>query len=185
MLALIPLLLASPAHADRYSFDDTAGSIKFHMVATLHEIDGTVKNFSGEIFSGEEKETPASLTIQTSSLTTHLDIRDSRMREYVMGVEDFPTLKIDVHSITGKDVAGFNAGEGAGTITLNGRMTIRSSTRDVAIPTTYTVKDGTMTLKGAYSFEWSAFNLPDPSIMISKLNPKMDVTFEVNAKKTE
>ena len=167
MLALIPLLLASPAHADRYSFDDSAGSIKFHMVATLHEIDGTVQNFSGEIFPGEEKETPASLTIQTASLTTHLGIRDGRMHEYVMGVDDFPTLKIDVHSITGEDLAGFNAGDGEGMITLNGKMTIRSSTRDVAIPTSYKVKDGQMTLKGAYSFEWPAFNLPDPSIPIS------------------
>jgi len=184
MLALVPLLLSAPAQADRYSFDDSAGSIKFHMVATLHEIEGAVQSFSGEIFAGEEKETPASLTIQTSSLTTHLGIRDGRMHEYVMGVESFPTLKLDVHSITGKDLEGFNAGEGSGTIMLNGKMTIRSSTRDVSIPTIYTVKDGAMTLKGEYAFEWPAFNLPDPSIAISTLQPKIEVAFDVSAKKS-
>ena len=185
MLTLIPLLLATTAQADRYSFDDKSGAITFHMVATLHSIDGTAKNFSGEIFVGEERESPASLTIQASSLTTHLGIRDGRMHDYVLGIADFPTLKIDVHSITGDDIAGFNAGKGEGQVNLNGKMTVRSSTRDVKIPATYRVGDGMMNLQGTYTLDWTDFNLPDPSIAISTLKPKVEVKFDVTAAKTE
>jgi len=184
MLALLPLLLVPNALADRYAFDDSASSITFNMVATLHEIEGLVGNFSGEIHTDTGKDDPAKLTIQVSSMTTQLGIRDSRMHEYVLAADAFPTVEFRVHTIGGKDLAIFNSGEGKGTVLLKGEMKVRSATREIAVPAFFHVADGELVLKGEFGMEWPDYNLPDASIFISTLLPHIDVAFEVKAKKT-
>ncbi len=184
MLAYLPLLLVPNAQADRYAFDDSASSITFHMVATMHEIEGLVGNFSGEIHTDIDKADPAKLTIQVSSMTTQLGIRDSRMHDYVLAVDAFPTVEFKVHTIGGKDLETFNSGEGKGTILLKGEMKVRSATREIAVPAFFHATNGELTLKGEFGMEWPAYNLPDASIAISTLQPHIDVAFEVKAKKT-
>jgi polyisoprenoid-binding protein YceI len=184
MFSLLTMLLIQPVHADRYAFDDSSGTVSFDMVATLHEIHGLVQNFSGELHTDLGRENPASLSIQASSMTTQLGIRDSRMHGYVLAIESFPTVEIQVHTLGG-DVEALASGQGAGTIALKGRMTVRSSTREVSIPAFFRFRDdGTLVLRGEYGLDWTDFNLPDASIAISTLQPRINVAFEVVARKT-
>ncbi len=184
MLWFLLLLSAPSALADRFAFDDSGSSITFHMVATMHEIDGLVGNFSGEIHTDTGKADPARLTIQVSSMTTQLGIRDSRMHDYVLAVDAFPTVEFKVHTIGGKDLETFNSGEGKGTILLKGEMKVRSATREIAVPAFFHTANGELTLKGEFGLDWPDYNLPDASIAISTLQPHIDVAFEVKAKKT-
>ena len=184
MISLLTMLLIQPVQADRYSFDEGSGTVSFEMVATLHQIHGLVQNFSGELHTDLGRENPANMGIQASSMTTQLSIRDSRMHNYVLAVESFPTVDIQVYSIGG-DVETLASGQGAGTISLKGRMTVRSSTREVAIPTFFRFReDGTLLLRGEYRLDWTDFNLPDASIPISTLRPQIEVAFEVVARKS-
>ncbi|MCB9759816.1 MAG: YceI family protein [Alphaproteobacteria bacterium] len=183
MLSTLSLLTAMtlPAHAERYAFDDTTGAVGYHMVATLHEIDGQAPNFSGELFIGKGGDHTGTLTVQTPAMTTGLSVRDDRMHEYVLAVTEYPTLTFKMGAIGG-DVAGLDSGQGSGQVLLRGQLTIRTSTRDVEIPATYTWQGDKVVLEGRYDMKWTSFGLPDPSIMISTLYPDMTVNFKVTAR---
>ena len=180
MLQLVPLLLAfaSTADAERLSFTEKTSSITMDLTASLHPIHGTANNFSGELDLGDE--VTGSLTVQADALDTGLGLRDKRMRSYCLDTKRYPTITFDVRSASG-DTDGLASGSGSGSITFNGSLNIRSSTRDVAIPMEYTWSGDTLKLTGTYEMQWADYGVPDPSIPLSKLYPDMSVTFDISA----
>ncbi len=183
MHALIAILLALPheAAADRYVGDDTSGTVKFDMEASLHEIPGEAKSFTTEI-SVEEKLT-GKVVIQAKSLTTGIGVRDTRMYEFCLESDKFPTIVFEVRGATG-DTAGILSQEGSGMVSLHGSLKVRSTSRELVIPTAYTWKDGELHLQGDQVIKWTDYGVPDPSIVISKLEPKMAISFDVNLHKS-
>jgi len=178
--AILALAMVWSADADaaRYAFDDSSGTITFDMRASLHEVNGAAENFTGELDIGSEQPT-GKLQLQATGLTTHLDVRDARMHDYCLDTERYPTVDFLIAATTG-NVRGLNSRRGSGTIELRGQMTVRSATRDVIVPATYTwERDGTLHLNGAYQMSWADFGVPDPSIIISTLYPEMDIQFDV------
>ena len=177
--AALALMMAwtQDAHAARYAFDDTSGSINFGLVASLHDIAGTAQTFSGELDIGSDKPT-GKITIQATGLTTDLAIRDDRMHSYCLEVDRYPTVEFLVAATTG-DVRGLNSRRGSGNIELRGQMTVRSSTRDVIIPVRYQWRSGTLHLTGAHQLDWTQYGVPDPSIIISTLYPEVNIQFDV------
>ena len=178
MLSAI-LLLASigAAETTRYSFNDNSGDVEFDMSSSLHDVDGAAENFSGEIHLGEARPT-GSVVLQAAGLTTNLSVRDSRMHTFCLDVERYPTISFNIGAITG-DVEGLNSKEGSGNILLQGQLTIRSSTRDISIPASYSWHEHQLRLSGAYQINWKDYGVPDPSIVISKLDPELNFRFDV------
>lgn len=182
MLWLGFLVASLSAQAERFAISHSTGKIRFHMEASLHEIDGAAESFSGGIELGPESSHQGEITIPAVGLTTHLKIRDERMREHVLHVEKYPTITYRIRSISG-DVAGLDSGTGSGEVQLNGDLTVAGVTETLNIPAAYTWSQSSVKLVGKVTTKWTNFRLPDPSILISTLHPPLDILFAVQATK--
>jgi polyisoprenoid-binding protein YceI len=171
------LALAQTADAARYAFDDTRGEITFGLVASLHDISGKAGSFTGELDIGSESPT-GKVVLQAAQLTTFLSVRDDRMHDFCLSTDEYPTIELRIGATTG-NVKGLNSGKGSGTIELRGQLTVRSSSRDVVIPMTYTWENGGVRLVGSHQLKWTDYGVPDPSILISTLYPEVNVQFNV------
>jgi polyisoprenoid-binding protein YceI len=171
-LAFSPL-----AQAGTYK-GQSAGTLTFHMVASLHAIKGTAKSFSSSLDTDALK---GSLVVQTKAMTTHLGPRDTKMHEFCLESEKFSTITFSVNSIDG-GIEGLTTGEGTGKVNLYGSLKVRDVTKSMSIPATYSFAGDTLTLTGEHAFKWTDFNVPDPSIFISTLYPDVTVKFSVNLK---
>jgi len=182
MLALS--LALNTAAAERYSFSNDDSDVGFHMVTTLHEVDGDCRSFQGEIDVGQKATHTGKVTVQTNAVTTFIDIRDETMHTDVLEVEKYPTAVFDIKAIDG-DLEGLDSKKGSGDVVLKGQLTIKTVSKDVEIPVTYTWDEaGNLSLDGQLATQWTNWNLPDPSILISTLYPEIDIKVDVTAKKS-
>ena len=178
MLVLSTLLAMTPsADAARYAFDDTKGNITFDMSASLHDIEGKAGSFTGDLDIGGASPT-GTILLQAAQLTTFLGVRDDRMHDFCLGTDEYPTIELRIGATTG-NVKGLNSGRGSGTVELRGQLTVRSSSRDVVIPATYTWEGDSVRLTGTHQVKWPDYGVPDPSILISTLYPEVNVQFNV------
>jgi len=178
MSALVMLAaLIGTADATRYAFDDTKGDLTFDLVASLHEIEGKAGSFTGELDIGSDSPT-GKLVIQAGQLTTDLGVRDDRMHGYCLSTEQYPTIELRIGATTG-DVRGLNSGRGSGSIELRGQITIRSTSRDVVLPITYSWEGDKVRLVGTHQLKWTDYGVPDPSILISTLYPEVNIQLNV------
>jgi polyisoprenoid-binding protein YceI len=175
--AIGSLLLCTTVNAATYGFTQGNGSISFHNKGSLHDFDGSAKAFTGTL---DTTAGTGSMTIQASSLTTNFGPRDSKLHEFCLESTSYATMSFSVSSISG-DTAGLQSGAGAGTITLNGTLTIRGIGKSVSVSTNYSFEEGALRLKGSHAMRWGDYGVPDPSISFPpvKLYPDMTVGFDV------
>ncbi len=178
MLALLTAALLSlqAANADRFAGDDTKGSLDMEMVASLHDVPVEANSFTTELIIGED--ITGKLVVQANSLKTGIGMRDSKMYEYCLETDKYPTVTFEMRGVTG-DAEGLKSKKGTGKIKLHGKLTVRSTTRDIAVPTTYTWKDEQLHLKGTAELKWTDYGVPDPSILISTLYPEIKLSFDL------
>ena len=175
--AFTVLVLGSSADAAKYTFGPSGSAVTFHNTASLHGIDGDVKDYGGSFDSSAGT---GSFVVKTKSMTTNLGPRDKKMHSYCLESDKFPTIKFDVASVGGLET--MNSEAKRGKVTLNGTLTIRDVTKTIAVPTAF-VKMGTdMSLQGQFDFKWTDYDVPDPSIIISTLYPDMSVKFSLRMK---
>lgn len=174
------LSLISVASADRFTADNAAGTVQFTLDSTLHEVPGDATSFTSELLV-EDKVT-GKLVIQAESIKTGIGVRDSRMYDFCLDSKTYPTIVFEVRDITG-DGETFQSRQGEGTVNLHGQLTIRSTTRDLVIPAQFKWNDAGLNLNGQTQINWKDFGVPDPSIMISKVQPSMKLRFDFAMKK--
>ena len=173
--------LSSSASADRYTGDNSNGQLKLEMDSTMHTVPIEATQFTTELNIAEK--VTGKLVVQTTGLKTGIGVRDSRMYELCLSSDKYPTVTYEVRGMTG-DVDGLKSGEGSGAVELHGSLTIRSTTRDIKIPATYTWDNESLGLTGKQNVNWSDYSVPDPSIIISKVDPKMDMEFKITLSKS-
>jgi polyisoprenoid-binding protein YceI len=177
------LLVCLPAFAADLAVSDADGAITFHNVASVAAFDGRARTFSGRL---DPAARTGELVVAAASLTTDLAPRDVRLTHTCLETERFPEIRFtlaDVQEAEAARAAGsFAGGVGSGMVTLQGRLTIRDTTLDVEIPAIYAWEGANLHLKGKYDMEWTAFRIPDPSILVSRLSPQMSVAFDVVAR---
>jgi polyisoprenoid-binding protein YceI len=183
MRALLFILLALPlpAEAGRYVGDDSSGSLKFDMEATAHKVPGTARSFTTEINLTES--ITGKVVVQSRGLTTGIGVRDIRMYDYCLAADKFPTIEFEVRGATG-DTAGMLSEGGSGSINLHGTLKVRSTAREVVIPVTYTWTQEGLSLEGTKEIKWTDYGVPDPSIILSRLDPKIAISFDMNLHKS-
>ena len=171
MRALLAILLALPlqAEAGRYVGDDSSGKLNFDMEASLHKVPGEAKSFSAELKL--EEGVTGKVVVQAKGMTTGIGVRDTRMYEYCLDTDKYPTIEFQVRGVTG-DSTGLLSEGGTGEVKLHGSLKVRSTSREVVIPATYTWTEEGLYLKGSKDLKWTDYGVPDPSILISKLDPK-------------
>lgn len=183
MHALLAILLAVPlqAEAGRFVGDDSSGTLVFDMDASLHKVPGEAKSFT-TVLQLDEKVT-GKVVVQAKGMTTGIGVRDSRMYDYCLNADQFPTIEFQVRGTTG-DTDGLRSESGSGEVNLHGSLRVRSTTREVVIPATYTWTEEGLNLEGSKELNWNDFGVPDPSILISKLDPIMAVKFSMTLQKS-
>jgi polyisoprenoid-binding protein YceI len=181
LFVTILFALSTSASADRYSGDNSSGQLKFEMDSTMHTVPIEATQFTTEL-NIDEKVT-GKLIVQTTGLKTGIGVRDSRMYELCLSSDKYPTVTYEVRGMTG-DVEGLKSGQGSGSVELHGSLTIRSTTRDIKIPATYAWDNEALGLTGKKNVSWSDYSVPDPSIVISKVDPKMDMEFKITLSKS-
>ena len=95
----------STAEAATYGFTPAGSSVRFFNKASLHGIEGTAKSFSGSL---DTETGTGKLSVSTANMTTHLGPRDTKMHEYCLETDKYPTI-LAVSSIDGGDA--LNAGQ--------------------------------------------------------------------------
>jgi polyisoprenoid-binding protein YceI len=179
---MILLVLTLISFAEPLLFDESRGKILFDMKASMHDVQGQATQFTAKIDVGEGGINTGTVSIPASQLTTFLDVRDKRMYEDVLQVIRFPTITYTILSMSGS-TEGLNSGKGKGKITMTGILTVASVEREVTIPAAYMwTEDGSLKMAGKVQIKWPDFGLPDPSIMISKLYPLVNIKFSIASK---
>ena len=177
-------MLLSTAFGGRYTFDQDAGSVLFHMEASLHEIQGKSKQFAGWVNLGEGSDHTGGVTVQVNQLTTGIGVRDERMYNFVLTEERYPTIEYTLYTMEG-DTAGLDSGTGTGKLVFKGALTVATVTKDIAIPAAYKWEDGAVRFIGKTTIQWTDFNLQDPSIKISKHYAPLDIKFSLTVRSAE
>ena len=170
----------APAFADRFTSDNSSGQIHFDVGSTLHNVPGEFTRFTAELNLAEK--VTGNLVIQSEGIKTGIGVRDNRMYSHCLDTGQFPTIRFEIRGITG-DVDGFNSNQGQGTVNLHGKLSIRSTDRDVIIEAAYIWTDGMLDLKGSNKLKWADYGVPDPSILISKVQPELVLSFDLKMQK--
>jgi polyisoprenoid-binding protein YceI len=121
--------------------------------------------------------------IQSQGIKTGINVRDQRMYSYCLDAGQFPTIRFDIRGVTG-DVEDFTLAQGSGTVNLHGKLSIRSTGRDIIVPATYSWAETGLVIKGSTKINWADYGIPDPSILISKVQPVLDINFDLKMHKT-
>ncbi len=139
-------------------------SITFELGSTWHTIYGTANEYSGKIvFDDPLRPTRVTgkIDIKADSLTTGLNMRDEKLRNFSLEVKKYPLI---TYTITE-----FRAGE------LLGELVIKDVTKVVALKLTSEKKGGYMEHTGVAHINWADYNVIDPSIFIATVDKKITI----------
>ena len=106
--------------------------------------------------------TAATITVDTTSITSDKPMRDGRMRREGLQTDSFPTA-----TFTLTQPVEVPAGALAGTpsdVTLTGDLTLHGVTKSVQIPAKAQLVDGTVQVAGSLSFPLSDFSIVAPNV---------------------
>ena len=168
---LLPLAMAAP-----YSFSAAESRLGFSAVASLHSFDGRAGSFFG---SFDPESQVGSMEVAAASLSTGLGPRDERLRLWCLETEKYPTIRFIVAQIEGNLP---DPGEGSGTMTLTGDLSIRDQTRRIAVPLSWSREEEALRLRGQLPLRWADFGIPDPGLLISTLQPDIQLHFDLLAR---
>lgn len=172
MFSLVVLALVR-AHAADLAFSEADGSVRLRMTGSLGDFEGRAGAFRGT-FSPDTG--TGALVVPVRSLTTGLGPRDSRMHVFCLDAATFPEVRFVV-----RDARGLR-GEGEGSATLAGDLTVRDVTRAVDVPVTWAWEGPNLHIEGEYAMDWSLWNVPDPTVVLAAMDPGVRVVFDVVAK---
>lgn len=187
---LLSLLLCSAqgfagtAHADTWNLPstlhDSNTSVSFVVDSTWHTVNGTTKDLAGSI-ALKDKHDPLSivvdLTIQVRTFDTDWDSRDEKLQE-CMASKTYPLVSFvsrrlsDSCKPTVIDIAGRCTG------TLTGVLTMRDVSKEIELPVEITKERDFYAIKGTLPIQWADYNIEDPSILIAKLDPTVNISYQ-------
>lgn len=160
---------------------DTNTKIKFEVDSTWHMVHGTVSGLGGKVWLANPQDASsiqAEVTIPVAQFDTANSSRDSRLRE-VMAAEAFSEVKLHLQAAPEickpQDLNASGACQGI----LLGTLEIRGMKRELRLPYQMTKVDSHYIVSGKFTFEWGAFGVEDPSILIARVKPEVAVTYEV------
>jgi len=162
-------LAASPEMA-RYEVDPASSSAGFTLQATGHT--GGAFTMEGEI------------RIESASLVTGNARRDGKMRRESLSVEKYPLIRFRPRraKVSAQTDPIPDTSPGAKTsLTLEGDLTIRETTRPVSIPVSVLVGERRVTVDGSLRLNFDDYGVPDPSFLFLRVRPDMTVRFHLEA----
>jgi len=181
-------LAASPEMA-RYEVDPASSSAGFTLQATGHTVEGTGGKVTGEFRrskapSGGAFTMEGEIRIESASLVTGNARRDGKMRRESLSVEKYPLIRFRPRraKVSAQTDPIPDTSPGAKTsLTLEGDLTIRETTRPVSIPVSVLVGERRVTVDGSLRLNFNDYGVPDPSFLFLRVRPDMTVRFHLEA----
>lgn len=175
---------ARPVVADTWNLpsplSDANTKVSFVVDSTFHTINGTTKNLEGMV-SLKDKRDPLSITvdlkIQVKTFDTDWDSRDEKLQE-CMASDTFPLASFTSRRLSDSckpviiDIAGRCSG------TLTGTLTMRDVSREVELPVQIIKEKDSYLITGVLPVQWADYNIEDPSILIAKLDPTVNISYQ-------
>ena len=171
------MLLAVPAVAATLVFDQADGAVGWRSRASLHDFTGRAKVFAGQL---DTEAMIGAVEIPAAELTTGLGPRDARLLTWCLEVADHPSIRFALRAVAG-GVAALRSGEGNGALLLRGSLRVRDVERAMDVPASFGWEGDRLRLKGETVLRIDDWGIPDPSILASRMDPEITVTFDVMA----
>lgn len=183
LLSLLGLCGPGPCYAESWALpaevNDTNTTVSFEVDSTFHKVVGTTSGLSGSIVQSDPHD-PLSIhvdmSIPVSSFDTDWDARDEKLAA-VMGATLFREVRFsstklheNCHPIRLR-----SAGHCAGT--LEGTLTIRDVSKQVALPIEIVRHGEKDIISGRLTIDWAEYHVEDPSILIAKLDPSVTILY--------
>lgn len=116
-----------------------------------------------------------SLVVDPASLNTGLGPRDQHMLVYALDVVNNPELRFDVQAATRAD----HRAEVEGQWSLTGTLSLHGVALPVTVPVTVSRDGAQLRLQGEVPLNLADFGIPDPSVVIARFAPAVNVTFDL------
>lgn len=171
---LLPLLaVASAQEPAPVALSANNCVIQFEVPSTWRAIKGNAQQVEGWArVSRQDAVTSLEgrVEISVSALTTGDSGRDAKMRKFSLESDRFPKIVFVIERC--------NMFPG-GLMTIAGQLTIRDVTRSLVLGAKYSTDASQYRFTGAGDFNWTDFGVRDPSTVLSKVQPKTLVNFEL------
>lgn len=170
-----------------YKFNNKDSKINFELSTNVHPVKADVEKFKGSITvkSSDEKNITSVdgiLEIDTTSINTNIALCDVRIQKETLSTSKYPkiTFRVSDTEVTNNKIAIDN------TINLKllGTLTIRNISKKVEIPVKVTVLSdkSSAIVEGNYKINFNDYNIPDPSVLIAKVNPIIELSFKLKVR---
>ena len=167
-----------------YKFNNRESKINFDISTNIHPVKAVAEKFKGymNIKSADEKNIDSVeglLEIDATSIITHIALCDTRMQKETLSTDKYPKISFKVNKV----ILVSNKIETDNTIFIKlvGPLSIRDVSKKVEIPVKVTIlpdKSSAM-VEGKYNLNFSDFNVPDPSVLIAKVEPILSLSFKL------
>ncbi len=182
------LVVAAPVQAlDTWQLplqmNDQNTSVSFEVDSTWHMVHGKTAGVEGKVWLEDAKDpatVSAEFSIPVATFDTDNSSRDERMRE-VLRQTEFPKVTVRLNNMdpqqrctpTVVEENGECDALSYGTISINGVQ------RELRLPLHVTREAEHFKVDGKLPFEWAAFNIEDPSILVARLNKTVTVKYSI------
>jgi polyisoprenoid-binding protein YceI len=163
------------------NLSDKNTSVHFEVDSTWHMVHGKAHNISGTAYlsdGSDPSSVQVSVEIPIKELDTDNSMRDSKLRS-IMAAEEFPLLRFIGAGLAKKCTPALVLRDGKCHDTMPGSLTIRDISKKVALSVEITKVPKGFTVKGLLPIIWADYGVEDPSILVAKVEPLVNVLFTV------
>ncbi len=177
----VSLMLANGAFAQS-EYNVTRGRATFRSVAQLETINGMSSAVSGSfrIDPNNLSSISGTITVQTNSFRTGIDLRDEHLRgSDWLNASAHPTATLEITGVSG--ASSLTVGEDT-RLRITGRMTIRGQTRDVTANLRVRLNDdGTIRARAQLQLRLSDYGIEINPAVELKVNNQIRLTVDIRA----
>ncbi len=151
------------------------GGLRFEVGSSAGAVVGHADVFSCTI---DPEAGTGQLDVDATSLGTGHGPRDQRLLVFALDVAAFPAISFLARRIEGS-LDALAAREGSGALRLAGALRIRDVTMEALVAATFQWESGTLRLRGEHPLALADFGIPDPSVVLARVEPTLRVQFDL------
>jgi len=172
LISLLPVVLffGIPVLAQEYKPTDTGSAVQFEIKNFGFNTKGSFSGLDGKIVFDPKNATGASfdITIDAATINTDNSMRDGHLKkEGYFDVEKYPRIRFLSTGVTGPDKSG--------RYTLDGKLTIKATTKDISFPFVVTPLGDDLIFKGDVPLNRRDFDVGGSSTISNELKVSLTV----------
>ena len=178
-LALAVAFAALPAGAasQKATFDPKRSQVRFVLDSPLHTVHGTFALRSGEVsFDPATGTASGTIVVDATSGESGNRSRDAKMHQEVLESARFPQIVFSAQRLEGAVPE-----QGTGSVKLHGTLSLHGAPHPVVLPATLKRQGDHLWATVRISIPFIAWGLKDPSLLLVKVDRKVEITIEAEA----